>query len=195
MDIIYVISISLFWGAIHFIFIWCCIGVLEMKPRRLIFALYRSRAHEQICLEVLRVHYLYLGDAKHQTEAHIKVCQLPSHPFPWWWRCCACMPSVVSWSKTANCILHFLCRNMCCCPSSTLATTNSSHLAACRPSLPKCSCRPYNKDSSVDFFHKVVEGLVPAMPPEHFLTQQRPWRLVCSCPMSSAFSPTRLKMQ
>ena len=56
--------------------------VLEMKPRRLIFALYRSRAHEQICLEVLRVHYLYLGDAKHQTEAHIKVCQLPSHPFP-----------------------------------------------------------------------------------------------------------------
>ena len=27
--------------------------VLEMKPRRLIFALYRSRAHGQICLEIL----------------------------------------------------------------------------------------------------------------------------------------------
>ena len=39
--------------------------VLQMKPRRLIFALYRSRAQGQICLAVLRVHYLHLGDAKH----------------------------------------------------------------------------------------------------------------------------------
>lgn len=92
--------------------------LLQMKPRRLIFALYRSRAQGQICLEVLWVHYLHLDDAKHQTEAHIKVCQLPSHPFPWRWQCCACVSSIVSWSKKANCILHFLCRNLCCCPSS-----------------------------------------------------------------------------
>ena len=50
-------------------------------------------------------------------------------------------------------------------PTSTLATTNPPDLAACRPSSPKCSSRPYNKDSSIDFFCKVVEGLVPAMPP------------------------------
>ena len=80
-------------------------------------------------------------------------------------------------------------------PTSTLATTNPPHLAACRPSSPKCSSCPYNKDSSIDFFCKVVEGLVPAMPPEHFLTQQRPWRLICSRPIGSAFSPLRLKMQ
>ena len=71
-------------------------------------------------------------------------------------------------------------------PTSTLATTNPPHLAACRPSSPKCSSCPYNKDSSIDFFYKVVEGLVPALPPEHFLTQQRPCRLICSCPNSSA---------
>ena len=80
-------------------------------------------------------------------------------------------------------------------PTSTLATTNPPHLAACRPSSPKCSSRPYNKDSSIDFFYKVVEGLVPAMLPEHFLTQQRPRRLVCFRPNRSAFSPSRLKMQ
>ena len=208
-----------------------------MKTRRLIFALYRSRVQGQICLEVLLVHYLHLDDAKHQTEAHINVCQLPSHLFPWWWQCCACMSSIVSWSKTANCILHLLCQNLCYCPSScrhctyrsgskeyyhywnrvqwsvcctwskmcqarthpmeptsTLATTNPPHLAACRPSSLKCSSHPYNKDNSIDFFYKVVEGLVPAMSPVHFLTQQRPWRLVCSCPIGSSFSPSRLKM-
>ena len=80
-------------------------------------------------------------------------------------------------------------------PTSTLVTTNPPHLAACRPSSLKCSSHPYNKDNSIDFFYKVVEGLVPAMPPENFLTQQRPLRLVCSCPIGSAFSPLRLKMQ
>ena len=40
----------------------------------------------------------------------------------------------------------------------------------------------FNNNIYTDFFYKVVEGLVPAMPPVHFLTQQRPWRLVCSCP-------------
>ena len=82
MDIIYVIWISLF-EVLYILYSFDVVFVvLQMKPRRLIFALYRSRAQGQICLEVLRVHYFHLGDAKHQTEAHIKVCQLPSHLFP-----------------------------------------------------------------------------------------------------------------
>ena len=210
--------------------------VLQMKPRRLISAMYRSRAQGQICLEVLWVHYFHLGDAKHQTEAHIKVCQLPSHPFPWWWQCCASVSSIVSWSKlypalplpelvllplfpadtahtglalesitTTEIEFSDLCaapearcaqiRTHPVEPTSTLATTNPPHLAACRPSSLKCSSHPYNKDNSIDFFYKVVEGLMPAMPPEHFPTQQRPWRLICSRPNGSAFSPSRLKMQ
>ena len=78
---------------------------------------------------------------------------------------------------------------------SALATTNPPHLAACGSSSPKYSSRPFSKNDSIVFCSKVFEGLVPAVPPEHFLTQQRPWRLVCFYHIGSAFSPSKLKLQ
>ena len=45
--------------------------------------------------------------------------------------CHFCMSSIVSWSKKAKCILLFLCRNLCYCPSSSRHRTYRSASKEC----------------------------------------------------------------